>query len=125
MADAKTCRKCRETKPVDRFYMNKRGRDGRQAWCIVCCKAASAASYARKKESAVEPTGPVPAPFFRIFDVWPLFPPLVGRDKPVLSPDEGAEPFPAHTAGNADAYSGLHRPQSQTQPFADPARRTA
>lgn len=35
----KTCTKCREIKPIDRFYRTTGNRDGRTSWCSECCKA--------------------------------------------------------------------------------------
>jgi|GEM_PF-2109213 len=110
MTKTRTCRKCKEILPVESFYERPKMRDGRHSWCMACSRAAVTTTYAKKKAAQGAPatsTGPAPVPFYRIHDVWPLFPPIVGRDK--------AEPFPAEAAGNADAYSGLQRPHSKTK----------
>lgn len=36
MTKSKICRKCGENKPLDDFYRNKMGADGRQSWCKSC-----------------------------------------------------------------------------------------
>jgi Autographiviridae endonuclease VII len=50
----KTCRKCGETKPLDEFYAEKAGRDGRRTECKVCSKAAMAARYRANPDPARE-----------------------------------------------------------------------
>ena len=46
----KTCTKCGETKPLDEFYKQPGGRDGRKARCILCHRdyALSAATKSKK-----------------------------------------------------------------------------
>jgi len=41
----KTCRICRETKPLDDFYASKGGRDGRRPECKACNLATRRAKY--------------------------------------------------------------------------------
>ncbi len=41
----KTCKVCGETKPLDEFYANKGGRDGRRPDCKVCNLATRRAKY--------------------------------------------------------------------------------
>jgi hypothetical protein len=77
MADTKTCTKCNETLPVTQFYKRKNMRGGLQSWCIPCTK--SAVRIARGPQAGA--TGPEPVPFFRIWDVWPLFQPQDAQPK--------------------------------------------
>jgi 5-methylcytosine-specific restriction endonuclease McrA len=44
----KTCSKCNETKPLDRFSKNKRSKDGLQVHCKACAAAWRAANRERK-----------------------------------------------------------------------------
>jgi hypothetical protein len=34
----KTCTKCKESKPLNEFYTNKKIEDGKTIWCKECCK---------------------------------------------------------------------------------------
>ena len=43
------CGKCRDMKPSDEFYREKKGRHGRGWWCIACCRAYS---YAYRRTPA-------------------------------------------------------------------------
>ena len=42
MEEAKTCRRCGETKPAGAFSVNRRSKDGRTAWCRSCTSAYTA-----------------------------------------------------------------------------------
>lgn len=46
----KCCSKCKETKPFTEFNKNKSKKDGLQAHCKSCCKAARKAWYEANKE---------------------------------------------------------------------------
>ena len=37
----KTCSKCKEQKPLDEFYRNRRTKDGKASWCKECHRARS------------------------------------------------------------------------------------
>lgn len=50
----KTCTKCEESKPLERFGPSRRSRDGLNWWCKECMSAAQRASYRRHIESARE-----------------------------------------------------------------------
>ncbi len=39
MSETKRCWKCKETKPLDQFYLCRRTKDGRQGMCRLCQKA--------------------------------------------------------------------------------------
>jgi len=36
--EMKTCRKCNELLPLDEYWNNKRNKDGKNSYCIACCK---------------------------------------------------------------------------------------
>jgi hypothetical protein len=36
MEEAKTCRRCGETKPLTAYYVNRKCQQGRSPWCKVC-----------------------------------------------------------------------------------------
>lgn len=67
-----TCKKCNQILPVERFYKAS-GRSGRKSCCIPCYKAAYAARRSRLASRA-DPPGPEPVAFFRLHDVWPIYP---------------------------------------------------
>ena len=46
----KTCKKCLLEKPADKFYKEKRVKDGLQARCIDCCKADAKAVFKTNPE---------------------------------------------------------------------------
>lgn len=54
MTNEKACKKCGEVKPLDDFYADKGGRDGRRPECKACAKAAMAARYRANPEPARE-----------------------------------------------------------------------
>lgn len=43
MSEIKQCRRCKENKYLDLFYKNKKMKDGRASYCIVCSKIQSKA----------------------------------------------------------------------------------
>lgn len=42
----KTCTKCKQTKPLDKFYYASKNVDGRQSWCKQCSTEGRLAYYA-------------------------------------------------------------------------------
>lgn len=50
----KTCKVCRETKPLDAFYANKGGRDRRRPDCKACHLARRRESYRANPEKYIE-----------------------------------------------------------------------
>ncbi|MGX2038774.1 hypothetical protein ACWJKU_01390 [Methylocaldum sp. MU1018] len=72
----KTCAKCKQVLPVEKFYKEPRNRSGLTSYCIACNKA-RAKSRRRKQEPAIA-RGPEPVAWFRIHDVWPIYRPNQG-----------------------------------------------
>lgn len=54
MSETKTCSKCGETKTLDAFYRQKRGRLGRSSVCRTCAQARDAC-YSRARQSKRRP----------------------------------------------------------------------
>jgi 5-methylcytosine-specific restriction endonuclease McrA len=52
--EQKTCTKCGETKALDAFAAEKKGKFGRRASCKACCNAHSAKYYATNRAQCVE-----------------------------------------------------------------------
>jgi hypothetical protein len=50
----KTCKVCGVTKPIDQFYPNKSGRDGRRPECKECNLARRKAAYRANPRAAIE-----------------------------------------------------------------------
>lgn len=49
MDELKTCKKCKEEKPLEMFSKNRRRKDGYQDWCKACIKIRDKENYANNK----------------------------------------------------------------------------
>ena len=44
----KKCSKCKEMKPLGRFYQNRKEKDGRNAWCKECVKSSRQSAHSKE-----------------------------------------------------------------------------
>lgn len=54
LCENKKCPRCGEIKPLSEFYVDKRGKDGLQAYCKICKQVENARRKAKEKGAVIE-----------------------------------------------------------------------